>query len=564
MYDLGTMRVAILGCIHGNLPALEAVLADAQAAGADRIVCAGDVVGWGPQPHETLALLRTRGIPVIRGHDDRRVVDLALDHPDDLDETDAPRMVRWTLERLDPEDVRSLSASPLSYGFTAAGRTIVVVHGTPRDEDEVLLPEASPRRLEAFLLLAGAEILACAHGHRAFVRDLEGGRLVVNVGSVGRPFDGDVRAAYAMVEVKAGVPPRGEIRRVEYDVRVALAAAQHARAPRRTTDELAARAAGFGLGSQGRGLVLTAPYRGAPTLAKVAHLMIRREAKRLARAGRDEEDRIEATHDARVATRRLQSALSVFEALLPVAAPGLGAVSKELKAIQKDLSAARDIDVAHQLLAATATTDTTASVALDAALEALEKERDEAEHARTRALARAGRGRLRRELRALAKSVRPRASHAIPAGIAAVAGEARARLDEALADRGTDAEVHKFRVAVKKLRYAIEPFEDLDPAASELARALSEVQDTLGAAHDRSEIAARLDGYAERLRASERTSLAAALGLLADGFRREAHAAVAAFRRSGPSFAARVALDFGKAEPSAGEVPHQRGEVAAP
>src|SRR5579883_1552064 len=129
------MRVALLGCIHANLPALEAVLADAAIAGAERVVCAGDVVGWGPQPRETLALVRARGIPSIRGHDDRRVVDLALDR-DRGELRGAPLTVRWTLERLDDESLRALSGLPLSYGFAAAGRTVVLVHGTPRDEDE--------------------------------------------------------------------------------------------------------------------------------------------------------------------------------------------------------------------------------------------------------------------------------------------------------------------------------------------------------------------------------------------------------------------------------------------
>jgi CHAD domain-containing protein/predicted phosphodiesterase len=536
------MRVAILGCIHGNLPALEAVLADADAMGADRIVCAGDVVGWGPQPREALALLRSRGVPSIRGHDDRRAVDLALDDAEGRNGARPARAVRWTLDRLDGEDVRTLAAFPLSYGFTAAGRTIVVVHGTPRAEDEALGPDATPRKLGALLLLAGADVLACAHGHRAFVRELEEGRLVVNVGSVGRPFDGDVRAAYALLDVKPGSPPRAEVRRVEYDLSAVVTAARAARVPRRTLSELAARARAAGRGAAARGLALTAPFRGAPTMAALARETLRRESKRLARAGREEQDRATATHDARVATRRLESALSVFEGLLPEA-PG---VERELRAILRDLSAARDLDVAHQLLAASATTDGAASVALDAALEALERDRVRAERARSRALARAARGKLRRRIRALARDAQARAAGSVAARIAEAAASARAALDQALAPGSTDDSVHAFRVAVKKLRYAIEPFARQDPAAAALERALSETQETLGDARDRAQVAQRLDNYAGDLRASGRVSLAAAVVLLAEAFRGEAIAEILAFKRSGPSAVARLALDLGR------------------
>ena len=540
------MRVAVLGCIHGNLPALEAVLADADAASVDRVVCAGDVVGWGPQPRECLALLRNRGIPSIRGHDDRRVVDLALDEAESVNGTRPARNVRWTLDRLDGEDVRALGAFPLSYGFAASGRTIVVVHGTPRDEDAVLLPDTPPRKLAALLLISGAEILACAHGHRAFVREVEGGGLVVNVGSVGRPFDGDVRAAYAIVDVGPQGAPRGEIRRVEHDVAATLAAARAEGAPRRTLEELAARARGAAFGPEARGLVLTAPYRGAPTLANLARETIRHEAKRLAKAGRDESDPAEATHDARVATRRLESALSVFEMLLPDSSR----IQKELRAIQKGLSAARDLDVARKLLEACETKDATASVALDAALETLEQEREGAEKARARALARAGRKALRRELGELACAATPRASESVVQRIAELAAGARAALERAQGQGAEDAHVHRFRVSVKRLRYALEPFERTDPAALALDDALAATQELLGSARDRTEIAARLESYADRLRSTHRTSLATAVSQLALGYRHEGDVRIERFRREGPAFAVRVALSFGGVEPA--------------
>jgi CHAD domain-containing protein/predicted phosphodiesterase len=535
------VRVAIVGCIHANLPAFEAVLADATRAGASRVVCAGDIVGWGPQPRETLALLRSRGIPSIRGHDDRRVVDLALDL-ERGEKTAAATTARWTLERLDAEDVRMLTTLPLSYGFAAVGRTIVVVHGTPRDEDEVLLPTTPARRLNAFLVLAGADVLACAHGHQPFVRELEEGRLVVNVGSVGRSFDGDPRAAYALIDLERDAAPRAEIRHVDYDVKATLAAACSAGAPRRVRDELRSRVVASAR-RDGLGLLLTAPHRGPTALRALAERTIRRAAKRLQKAGRDRDDLVVATHDARVAVRRLLAAFDVFSGLLP--AREREPLERALRLIMKDLSAVRDLDVAEQILAATATTEPTAAVALDTSLETLALERAGVDSARERALSRAGRRWLRRELRALARHTRKGSVRTIGERLGALAADARVALGAALA-RDDDDTVHRFRVAMKRLRYALEPFDAIDPAAGSLARSLGEAQDHLGAARDRSQLAIRLDAEAERLHASGRPALATAVQLLAQGYRREARGAIDAFRRSGLGPEARAALALGE------------------
>src|SRR5262245_43923697 len=115
------MRLGFLGCIHGNVPALEAVLADAGEQAVARLVAAGDVIGWGPEPHEALMILRSRGILSIRGHDERRALDLALDRERD-EWARGPRSTEWTLERLADGDVEAIGAWPLSYAFDIEGR----------------------------------------------------------------------------------------------------------------------------------------------------------------------------------------------------------------------------------------------------------------------------------------------------------------------------------------------------------------------------------------------------------------------------------------------------------
>jgi CHAD domain-containing protein/predicted phosphodiesterase len=535
------VRIAILGCIHANLPALQAVLADASAQGAQRIVCAGDIVGWGPQPREALALLQGRGIPSIRGHDDRRVVDLALDRGRG-EGAGGPMTVRWTLERLDEESVRALASLPLSYGFEESGHTVVVVHGTPRDEDETLPPDAPERRLEAFLLLAGANVLACAHGHQPFVREVGGGRLVLNAGSVGRSFDGDPRASYVLLELERDAPAHAEVRRVVYDARAALEAAEAAGAPRRVQAELRTRWAGLARGPDACGLVVTAPHRGGRSLRRLARAAIGDAARLLARASRDRDDPVEATHDARVATRRLFAAVDLFGAMIP---EGKAASTVEaLRAIRKRLGRVRDADVALELLES-ATSESPDAPGAAVAREALVRDREERERDRVRGLALARRKGLHRKLKKLARYAGESSGRGVAERLTEIAAAARSALDDALADGARPEALHAFRVAVKRLRYALEAAAAIDPAADALARTLAEVQDAIGEGRDRAALARRLGEEARRLETEGRAALSHAVAALAAHFHEEGVDRDAAFRAEGPGPRVLAALAIG-------------------
>jgi CHAD domain-containing protein/predicted phosphodiesterase len=544
------VRIAVLGCIHANLTALEAVLADAHAQRADRIVCAGDVVGWGPQPRETLAALQARGIPSIRGHDDRRVVDLALDR-DRGDGARGPLTVRWTLERLDDESLRALAGFPLSYGFATSGRTVVLVHGTPRDEDEVLPPDAPARRLEAFLLLAGADVLACAHGHRPFVRELEGGRLVVNAGSVGRSFDGDPRASWVLVELDPKGPCKAEVRRVAYDVRQALEAAEAAGSPRRVRDELAARREAAERAEPGCKLVVTAPFRGGRSLRRLARDAVRDPAKLLRRATDERDDPVAATHDTRVATRRILAALDLFGELFPPRE--VARVERVLKGIRRRLGHVRDADVALELLESLPGEGPKSLgevVAHDAAIKA----REEAAPDRERGLDLAAERSLHDALEALVRAGSRGSVRSVGDRLSEIAARARIALDEALVPESGSASLHAFRVAAKRLRYALEALAPIDPAAAALGASLAEVQDEVGDARDRASLALHLDQEAARLAAEGRAALAEAVRALAARFREDALEREAAFRAAGPGAEALAALSIGssaRSEPSA-------------
>ena len=210
--------------IHGNLHALEAVLADIVRMEPDEVWCLGDVVGYGPRPNECCELVRTRTAISLCGNHDLVVID-ELDASDFSG--DAAVAARWTRGVLAPENVewlRSLEPSAVRSG-------VELFHGSPRDPvwDYVLSDEvaiASLRATSARLVLVGHSHVALdlsldghelggGQAHAGTEVELHGLRWLLNPGSVGQPRDGDARAAWLLLDLDAG---RAQFRRTEYAI----------------------------------------------------------------------------------------------------------------------------------------------------------------------------------------------------------------------------------------------------------------------------------------------------------------------------------------------------------
>ena len=196
--------LAVLYDIHGNVPALDAVLEETQLAGADRYLLGGDYALFGAWPAETVARLRELDATWIRGNVDRWV--------DDPGEDDLPDEVRGAVGRcrelLDAEAVAELGALPAE--LVEGG--VRYCHASPLSDLRSFPPEAGPEDEE---LLAGAEEarVVFGHTHLQFTRVGGVGTELVNPGSVGIPLDGDHRAAFALAHPDGRI----ELRRVEYD-----------------------------------------------------------------------------------------------------------------------------------------------------------------------------------------------------------------------------------------------------------------------------------------------------------------------------------------------------------
>lgn len=173
--------VAVLADIHGVLPALEAVLADAQDA--DVIVLAGDIAS-GPQPVETLDLLTALGDRAVwvRGNADRELVEMARGT---YDAKPPDEVSPWAAEQLRPDQVELLAGLPTTVTIGDA----LFCHATPRDDEEMVLVDSPISRWSTVFngLPADVRTVVCGHTHMPFARQVDR-RLVVNAGSVGMPY----------------------------------------------------------------------------------------------------------------------------------------------------------------------------------------------------------------------------------------------------------------------------------------------------------------------------------------------------------------------------------------
>jgi putative phosphoesterase len=205
------MRVAAIYDIHGNLPALEAVLQEIRRAQVDRVVVGGDVLP-GPMPRETLTRLTDLDVPVqcIYGNGEVAVLQrMAGKEPSAVPEPYRP-IIRWTAEQLDDEYESLLSAWPKTLRLEIGGLgQVLFCHATPRNENECFTRLTSENRLLPVFEGVDADAVVCGHTHMQFDRMI-GRTRVVNAGSVGMPF-GEPGANWLLLG------PDIELRHTPYD-----------------------------------------------------------------------------------------------------------------------------------------------------------------------------------------------------------------------------------------------------------------------------------------------------------------------------------------------------------
>ncbi len=225
--DAFMTKIALLSDLHGNSAATRAVLVDIDAHDPDEVICLGDLVGYGARPNETIDLVRDRSIPTIMGNYDDGVGfdrdDCGCAYRDDSERERGQQSLMWTRSVVMDNRKAYLRSFAPELRREANGVRIRLVHGSPRRMNEYLFADRDPASLARIARSADCDVLTFGHTHVPWTREIEGVRFI-NTGSVGKPKDGDPRAAWVLLEVAPDGTVTTELHRVEYNV-AAMAAA---------------------------------------------------------------------------------------------------------------------------------------------------------------------------------------------------------------------------------------------------------------------------------------------------------------------------------------------------
>ncbi len=218
------MNVALLGDVHANLHALEAVLLHARQQKVEAIWNVGDFVGYAAFPDEVVRCLRGEGAISIIGNYDLKVLRFKKKRAKWRKSKRPEKWLafQWAYENLSKASRKYLRGLPQELRFDQAGWRFLLTHGSPASNEEPLTTITSDDRLRELGPLARAQVIICGHSHEPFVRQANGWQYI-NTGSVGRPGDGDPRACYAVLRLEDGDL---QVRhyRVPYDVAGAVEA----------------------------------------------------------------------------------------------------------------------------------------------------------------------------------------------------------------------------------------------------------------------------------------------------------------------------------------------------
>lgn len=214
------MKIAILADIHGNILALEKVLEDIKNQDIDNYIILGDIVMIGPDPAATLRLIKALNpISLIKGNTDMWLEEFSgiKEEPGTLKRKPYYEFYLYAKERITTDEINFLASLPEKLSLNIAGRDILCVHGSPRFITDEMDNRITDDEMEEMLEGVKEDIILCGHSHIPYLGVIKG-KYVFNVGSVGRPLDGNVSASYGLLDLHEPGNPEFLLKRVNYPV----------------------------------------------------------------------------------------------------------------------------------------------------------------------------------------------------------------------------------------------------------------------------------------------------------------------------------------------------------
>jgi len=205
------MKIAILSDIHANLIALKTVMDDVKKNDCDKILFLGDYVMAGPEPEATISycmqLANSDNIEMIQGNTDKMIAEYSNELYNNLTNSGAPIManaLKDDVSLLNTSQIDFLKNLPEQKQLDIEGVKLLMVHGSPRRNNEDILAESDPKAVDEMVKDCDATIILCGHTHIPCGFQTISKKTVVNVGSVGRPFTNEPKSCYVLLDIKNG------------------------------------------------------------------------------------------------------------------------------------------------------------------------------------------------------------------------------------------------------------------------------------------------------------------------------------------------------------------------
>ncbi len=201
------MKIAVISDIHGNIEALNSVLDDIKKENCSKIFCLGDIVMAGPEPRETLIkireLIKLKDFHIIQGNTDKMLSVFSIDTYNKILETNEVMGSAYLADSkiLNEEDKNFLKNLQEKEDIELLGIKILLVHGSPRKNDENIYPDMEIEEVEEIIKGTNANVIFCGHTHIPCGYQTNTEQTVVNAGSIGRPFSTAPDACYAIMEI---------------------------------------------------------------------------------------------------------------------------------------------------------------------------------------------------------------------------------------------------------------------------------------------------------------------------------------------------------------------------
>jgi len=253
------MKIALFSDIHANLPALEAFFKDVDARNPDAIYCLGDLVGYNIWPNEVINEIKKRRIPTIAGNYDfgigRSIDDCGCAYKTDTEKANGAISISFTNEIVKEEERKYLRTLPVhlkvEFQLNNDQLNLLLVHGSPRKINEYLFEDREEKSMLRIMQDADADIMCFGHTHKPYHRTLEIAeadktryRHAINIGSVGKPKDGNPQGGYVLLHINenSSIHAKDAIRvefiRFDYDIETAARAVENSPLPNAYAESL--------------------------------------------------------------------------------------------------------------------------------------------------------------------------------------------------------------------------------------------------------------------------------------------------------------------------------------